>query len=150
MEPPFDSFTERNSYWMYLFARVRPGVSLDEARTSINVPYARILSQVELPLQRAGMTEAQKAEFTGKRITIADGRRGQSYIFGEAPAPDDAAGVTGIVLIACAGIANLLWRARRRAGEMAVRRAIGTRGLLVASCCWNRVSSRCSVVPPGC
>ena len=34
MSPGFNGFDNRRSYWAYLFARLKPGVSIDQARTS--------------------------------------------------------------------------------------------------------------------
>jgi hypothetical protein len=45
-------FERRNSYWAYLFARLKPGVSMAQAKASINAVYTPILSQVEAPLQK--------------------------------------------------------------------------------------------------
>ena len=37
--PGFKGFENRRSYWAYLFARLKPGVSIEQARAAINVPY---------------------------------------------------------------------------------------------------------------
>jgi len=141
MEPPFNGFAARDQYWVYLFARLKPGATLAAADAAINVPYRAFITN-ELPLQK-GMNDADKATFANKRVTLADGRRGQSQVFGQAAEPLTVLQVvTGVVLlIACANIANLLLaRAAGRAGEMAVRLSIGAsraqliRQLLLESC----------------
>ncbi|MCA1649708.1 MAG: ABC transporter permease, partial [Acidobacteria bacterium] len=127
MQPGFKAFDNRRSYWAYLFARLKPGVSVDEARTALNGPYRNIVNQVEAPLQRA-MSDQTMARFRAKQVGVEQGAKGQSSVSGEAQAPLTLLlGVTGFVLlIACANIANLLLaRAARRAGEMAVRLSIG-------------------------
>jgi predicted permease len=120
------SLTSRISYWVYVFARLKPGVSLEGARTAINAPYHSIITDVEAPLQR-GMTEATRARFLAKTIGVAAGAHGQSTI-GEARTPLTLLfGVAGLVLlIACANVANLqLARSAGRASEMAIRLSIG-------------------------
>lgn len=121
------SLDARTSYWVYLFARLEPGVSIDQARTAINVPYRAILAEVEAPLQR-DMTEQTKTRFLAKTVGIEAGSRGQSSVFAEAQTPLTLLlGVSGLVLlIACANIANLLLaRSAARTGEMAIRLSIG-------------------------
>jgi predicted permease len=127
MDPGFNQFDNRRSYWVYLFARLRPGVAIDEARTQMNVPYRAIVNDVEAPLQR-GMSDQTMARFKAKQIVIEDGSRGQSSLDGEAQTPLRLLmGVTALVLlIACANIANLLLaRSAARANEMAIRLSIG-------------------------
>jgi predicted permease len=120
-------FDDRRSYWAYLFGRLKPGVSIEQAQTAINVPYHQILADVEGPLQD-GMSEQTKARFLAKQITLRDGRRGQSDVHTEATTPILLLfTLTGIVLlIACANIANLLLaRAAGRELEVAVRLSLG-------------------------
>lgn len=127
MNPGFKGFDNRQSYWAYLFARLRPGVSVEGARAAIDGPYRSILLDVEAPLQK-GMTAQTMGRFKAKAITVKDGRRGQSGAHRELRPPMILLlAVAGIVLlIACANIANLLLaRGAARAGEMAVRLSIG-------------------------
>jgi predicted permease len=132
--PGFRGMEDRKSYWVYLFARLKPGVSIEQGRAAINAPYHALINDVEAPLQQ--MSEQTLARFKVRQVTLEPGARGQSEMFGEARAPLSLLfGVTALVLlIACANIANLLLaRAAARGGEMAVRLSIGaSRWQLVA------------------
>ena len=135
MSPGWKGFDNRQSYWAYLFARLKPGVSIDQARTALNGLYRSIINDVEAPLQK-GMSDQTMAKFRAKTIGVEPGYRGQSSIHREAKTPLlFLLTVTGIVLlIACANIANLLLaRGAGRATEMAIRLSLGAsrRQLLV-------------------
>jgi len=117
----------RTDYWAYLFARLRPGVTLEAARASLGTQYHAIITDVEAPLQK-DVSAQTMARFRAKSILLAPGGRGQSSIPDEAKTPLRLLlGLTAFVLfIACANIANLLLaRSAARAGEMAIRLSIG-------------------------
>ncbi|MEZ5291669.1 MAG: ABC transporter permease [Vicinamibacterales bacterium] len=135
LNPGWKAFDNRRAYWAYVFGRLEPGVSIEQASAALNGQYHAIVNDVEVPLQRA-MSDQTMARFKAKRLTLEPGWRGQSNVYGEARTPLLLLlGVTGLVLLtACANVANLLLaRGAGRAGEMAVRLSIGAgRGQLLA------------------
>jgi predicted permease len=127
--PGWDRFEERRNYWLYLFARLRPGVDAEEAQAAVTVPYGAILREVEVPLQ-SGFTAETLERFASRQIVLEPGLKGQSSFQEELLGPlVQLFAVTGLVLlIAGANVVNLLLtRAADRAGEIALRLSIGAR-----------------------
>jgi len=123
----FTQWENRQTYWVYLFARLKPGVDRAAAAQSVNGVYHALINDVEAPLQK-GMSDRTMEKFRAKKILLEPGARGQSSIHREAKTPLLMLfAVTGMVLlIACANIANLLLaRGASRATEMGVRLALG-------------------------
>ena len=87
MSPGFNAAgANRQTYWAYLFARLRPGVSIEQARASLNAQYHAIVNDVEAPLQQ-GMSDATMARFRAKPIVVEPGGLGQSTARSEAKTP---------------------------------------------------------------
>ncbi|MDX1648159.1 MAG: ADOP family duplicated permease, partial [Longimicrobiales bacterium] len=127
LNPLFDDFENRRSYWAYLFARLAPGVDADRAASEINAIYSPIIQEVEVPLQ-GSMTEQAMERFRNKEVILEPGFQGQSSLHDEARTPLRLLlGITAVVLIiACANIANLLLaRGANRSQEIAIRGSLG-------------------------
>jgi predicted permease len=127
LDANFNSWSLRTDYWAYLFARLRPGVTIENARASLATQYHAIINVVEAPLQK-DITPQTLARFRAKPVLLTPGGRGQSVVPHQADVPLRLLlGVTAFVLlIACANVANLLLaRSAARAGEMAIRLSIG-------------------------
>jgi predicted permease len=125
---------DRRSYWVYLFARLREGVTLQEASTAINGLYGGIVNEIEAPLN-ASLPADELAQFRTKQIALEQGSRGQSVVPTYTGLPLTLLlGMTALVLlIVCTNVASLLLaRGASRTGEMAIRASLGAgRGRLV-------------------
>jgi len=127
MNPGWNAWANRSQYWAYLFARLRPGVTIDGAKQALNAQYHAIVNDVEAPLVKS-LSDQTMARFRSKPILVDPGGMGQSTVRDGSRTPLYLLlSVTGLVLlIACANIANLLLaRSAARATEMAVRLSIG-------------------------
>jgi predicted permease len=127
LQPGWKGLDNRRTYWVYLFARLRPGISAAQAEAAMNPLYHGIINEVDLPLQK-GQSDRYKEQFRNQVMTLKPGSRGQSQVLTQASTPlNILLAITGFVLlIACANIANLLLaRAAGRAREISIRLAVG-------------------------
>ena len=123
----------RHYYWLYVFARLAPGVTLERASAEVNGLYAGILNEVEAPAMTPEQlqqlrTRGTLEQFRERQIELSAGGRGRSNLPTAAAQPLTLLlGVTTLVLlIVCVNIANLLLaRGASRAGEMATRASLG-------------------------
>jgi predicted permease len=127
-DPNWNGMTARNNHWLYLFARLRSGLSREQAEAQIGVPFAALIKDVEYPALRSGMGDRDREQFQQRRIVLQDGSHGRDANRGETRIILLLMfTITGFVLaIACANVANLLLaRVADRATEMSVRLSLG-------------------------
>src|SRR5436853_306823 len=113
----------RKIEWLQAIGRLKPGVSVAQAKVSINVAFQQILQS-----QTAPMSGEEGRMFLNQHLAVVEGGRGASTLRGDfSKALQILMALVGLILlIACANVANILLAlSAARQSELAVRVSMG-------------------------
>ncbi len=131
-----DRLTDRGSRWMNVFARLAPGVTPEQAAARLQ-PFYRAVREQELQAPRFTRASALTRQrfLNENQLAVVPAPEGHTPSRGDMRRPlwILMAIVCGVLLIACANVANLLLaRGAARRREIALRLSLGaTRGRIV-------------------
>jgi predicted permease len=128
LTPGWDDIGDRRSQWIQVFARMKPGFSVNSARASLQPLLSQILrDELAMPALK-NMSDFNRKRFLERKVLMEPAANGYSQMRRSyATALTVLMCMVGLVLlIACFNVANLMIaRAVSRQKEVAVRLAVG-------------------------
>ncbi|WP_031498349.1 ABC transporter permease [Bryobacter aggregatus] len=155
MTPGWDAMEDRRSRWVQIFARLKPGTSIAQAKAQMNSQFHNMRAMEVKEAAFAKASDISKQNFLRGNLEVETAANGFSGLRRRMAEPLwILMGVVGLVLlIACTNVANLLIaRATGRRKEFAVRAALGAsrwrlmRPLLVESLVLSCIGGICGLV----
>ena len=132
--PSWHTLGDRRTRWVEVFARLKPGISQEQALAYTQTHYRQIIEYEAETMVSEGVSAGDREQFLKSRMVLLPASRGHSFIYYTLQTPLYLLmGLAGLVLlVACANISNLLIiRANGSQKETTIRLAMGASRLRI-------------------